>query len=81
MGSDDLLQPDDRIRFIGFVDNLLKPVMGNDVEPIHCRDASAFPVRQTQTTTDRLLNQNARIGGAERHNRVEIRRPSLPSAY
>ena len=41
-------------------------------EPVHGGHASTFAVRQTQTTADGLLDQDAGIGGAQRHDGVEI---------
>ena len=47
--------------------------MGHDVQPIHRCHARALAVRQTQTATDGLLDQRARIGGPQRYNGIEVR--------
>jgi hypothetical protein len=67
-----LLQADRRITTIGFIDDLLKLIVSHDVQAIHCGDAGALTVGQTQTTTNRLLDQCARIRRTQRHNGVEI---------
>ena len=46
--------------------------MRNDVEPIDGGDAGALAVGQAQAAPDRLFDQDARIGGAQRHDGVEV---------
>src|SRR5690349_24057786 len=47
--------------------------MGDDVEAVHGRYTGALAVQQAQTTADRLLDQNSRIGSAQRHYGVKVR--------
>jgi len=44
----------------------------DDVQAIHRRDARAFAVGQSQAATDGLLDQRAGVGGAQRHDGVEV---------
>ena len=46
--------------------------MGDDVQAIHRFHACLAAIRQTQTTANRLLDQRPRIGGAQRHDGVQI---------
>ena len=47
--------------------------MGDDVQPVHHLHASLTPVGQPQATAYRLFDQGARIGGAQRHDGIEVR--------
>ena len=46
--------------------------MRNDVEPVHRRHAGALAVGQPQAPANRLLDQRACIGRAQRHDGVEV---------
>ena len=46
--------------------------MRDDVESINRGHAGALAVGQAQAAADRLLDQHARIGGAQRYDGVEI---------
>ena len=47
--------------------------MRDDVQPIHGGDARALAVGQAQAAADGLLDQRARVGGAQRDDGVEVR--------
>ena len=63
---------DGRVGFVGFIDNFLKPVVGNNIQPIYRSHTGSNSVRQAQSASNGLLNQNPRIGGAEGDNRIKI---------
>ena len=67
-----LLQPQRGTWAVSLVHNLLKPVVRNNVEPIHGNRPGALSIRQAQPASDRLLNQGARVRSAQRHDGVEI---------
>src|SRR5208283_293739 len=67
------LQTDRRIRLVRLVDDLLKPVMRDNVEAVDSTNSGTTPVGQAQSASDGLLDQDAGIGGAQRHDRVEVR--------
>ena len=71
--ENDLLQPDRRVRPIGLVDNLLKLVVSDDVQPVHRRYARALAIGKAQAAPDGLLDENARIGGPQRNDGIEVR--------
>ena len=70
--QDDLLQADHRTGTIRFVDDLLKTVVSHNVEAVDHDDAGLFAVGEAQTAPDRLFDEDASIGGAQRHNGVEV---------
>ncbi|KFB74667.1 MAG: hypothetical protein AW09_000003 [Candidatus Accumulibacter phosphatis] len=66
------LQVDRRVRLVGLGDDLLKLVVGDDVQPIHGRHAGALAIGQTQAAPDGLLDEDAGIGRPQRHDGVEV---------
>lgn len=67
-----MLQADGRVGIVGLVNDLLKTVVGDDVQAINSDDASAFAVWQTQASSDALLDQRARIGGTQWNDGIEV---------
>ena len=60
-----------RIALVGFVDYFLEIIVSNNGERVNVLIAGALTaVRQAQTASNSLLNENSRIGGSERNNRV-----------
>jgi hypothetical protein len=72
VGKDYLLKPNCPVRFLRLVNDFLKPVMRHDVESVQGRHASSLAVGESKATSDRLLDEGARIGGAQRHDRIEV---------
>ena len=70
--EDDPLQADLGIWSVCFVDDLLEFVVGDDGQAVNCFNAGALAIRQPQTAPDGLFDQNARIGGSQRNDSVEV---------
>ena len=69
---------DDRVRIVGVIDDLLKPVMRHDNQAIHSRNPYPLAVGQTESSANGLLHQGSGVRGPQGDDSIEIRHvPSL----
>jgi hypothetical protein len=54
-----------RVRPVGIVHDLLKPVVRDDIQAVDSGEANALAVRQPQAAADALLDQRARADRSE----------------
>src|SRR3990172_7474360 len=61
-----------RVRLIRFFNDLLKSVMGYNIEPIDRCYSCAFAVRESESTANGLFYENPCIGRSKRDYRIEV---------
>lgn len=66
------MQPDDRIRPVRLINDLLKAIVGDDIQAVHGCRAGVSAVRQAEPAADRLFDQGPCVGGPKGDNGVEI---------